>query len=304
MSHRVKAVVAPLSAVLLLVAGVLVGTNFVTAAPVSVTVSFEYNGATGGNTATSATVDSGALANTVLPHPTKPGVAFSGWFNTQSLLNGQRITTVESSDAGELIAGYVPSELAQNLDLDLPPPPPTCAQGGTCVLGDIGPGGGLVFLINLALPVGNRYFEMAPKNWNDPTNSSAVDPALAWCNPSTFPIAGATGTAIGTGEANTMAMVGVCSSGAGISAAAYTVGVFDDWFLPSKAELNAIYLYQPSIPTGLVATYGLASDFFWSSSQSDVNFGVYDAFYQYLLNGNQTSGDKDQTFRVRPVRTF
>lgn len=205
MRNHVKPILVSLSAVLALVAGSVVGTNLVTAGPAPipgpVTVNFNYNGATGGNTVASDTVTSGTQANTVLPHPTKPGVSFSGWFNTQSLLNGQRITTIEESDAGTLIAGYVPPELAQTLNLAMPVAP-TCANGlGICVLGDIGPGGGLVFLIS-----GSTAYEMAPKTWNggiaDPTNNWSV--ALQ-------------------------------------AAADYRGGVKTDWFLPSKDELNAMY---------------------------------------------------------------
>ena len=86
-------------------------------------VSFNYNGATGGTSVTSATVPVGSQADAVLPLPTKSGDVFTGWFNTQSLLNGERITTINDSVAGELVAGFIPPELAQNLNLTLPPSP-------------------------------------------------------------------------------------------------------------------------------------------------------------------------------------
>jgi hypothetical protein len=91
--------------------------------PATSTVSFNYNGATGGTSVTSATVPVGSQADADFPLPTKSGEVFTGWFNTQSLLFGQRITTIDDSVTGELVAGFIPPELAQALNLTLPPPP-------------------------------------------------------------------------------------------------------------------------------------------------------------------------------------
>ena len=80
---------------------------------------------------------------------------------------------------------------------------------------------------------------------------------------------------------------------------AYTGGGLTDWFLPSKDELNAMYTY--SMVGGFkAATYGFASDTYWSSSQSSVG----DAWYQDLGNGIANNATKNDTVRVRPVRTF
>ena len=104
----------------------------------------------------------------------------------------------------------------------------------TYALGDIGPGGGLVFLIS----VGQTY-EMAPKTWSG--SSSDDTPTLVWCSATSTSIAGAVGTAVGTGSANTTAMLALpCTSGAAFSADAYAGGGLTDWFLPSKDELNAM----------------------------------------------------------------
>ena len=175
----------------------------------------------------------------------------------------------------------------------------------TYALGDIGPGGGLVFLIS-----GGLRYEMAPKTWgvNETTG-------IAWCSDTTSSITGAVGTAVGTGSANTTAMLALpCTSGAGVSARAYRGGGLTDWFLPSKDELNAMCNYSrtwtgtPSTLacTGLQnstfssGTYGFASDYYWSSSQFSASF----AWIQHLLNGNRNVDYKSSSLRVRPVRAF
>jgi hypothetical protein len=187
----------------------------------------------------------------------------------------------------------------------------------TYALGDVGPGGGLVFYISGS---GLRY-EMAPKNWNDPTNASAVDPAMSWCNVKTN-VTGAMGTAIGTGAANTLAMDAACTSGAGQAAADYAGGGKTDWFLPSLSELNAMCNYSrtwtgtPSTAgcggsqnsgfasgsygfttTGVWPTYGN----YWMSNQ---NSTLYSPFQDFSDGLNPYYDDKSYLIRVRPIRSF
>jgi len=72
---------------------------------------------------------------------------------------------------------------------------------------------------------------------------------------------GATGTAIGTRQANTTAIVN--TKGIGSYAASLcndlTVGGYNDWFLPSKDELDKLH-------TNKVAIGGFTDDNYWSSS--------------------------------------
>ena len=318
-------VLLALASVLVLVVGIVVGTNLVTAAPGTVTVSFNYNGATGGDSVTSAIVAPGASADVVLPSPTKSGFEFTGWFNNQSLLNGQRITTIGNSDSGVLTAGYVPPALAQTLKLLLPPPPPpppppapSCANGGApCVLGSIGPGGGLVFLID-----GSTRYEMALKSWS---GSGTPDASATWCD-GYIDVPGAQGIAVGTGKANTAAMAasGACSSNAASAVLAYggNDGSVGQWFLPSMDELNAMCNYSrnpvapdaPSVPcsgsqngTFAADLYGFAVDAggfaggtYWTSMQTDYINATRQRFY----DGNTSSTDKVDSRRVRPIRSF
>jgi len=174
-------------------------------------------------------------------------------------------------------------------------------------IGDIGPGGGLVFLIS-----GGLTYEMAPKTWSG--SSSDDTPSLAWCSDTSTSIAGAVGTAVGTGSANTTAMLALpCTSGAAFSADAYAGGGFTDWFLPSKDELRAMCRYSrnpTTPPTGActgsqdgtfsTGTYGFASGIYWSSSQYD----AATAWYQYMDIAPDPIDAKSTTLRVRPVRAF
>ena len=155
-------------------------------------------------------------------------------------------------------------------------------------IGDFGPGGGLVFLIS-----GGLTYEMARKDWgaNETTGTQ-------WCSDLTNSVA--TGTAVGTGSENTTAMLNLpCTSGAAVAARAYPGGGFTDWFLPSQDELNEMWLYSQVVGFN-TATYGFASDYYWSSSQSN----AYGAWAQDLGSGGQVNGDKDVPVRVRPVRAF
>lgn len=148
------------------------------------------------------------------------------------------------------------------------------------------------------------------------------DPGAPWCaeGASGYSDKLPTGTAIGTGWANTRLIVQRCGpeSAAG-RAAAYRGGGKEDWSLPSKDELNQVYLQRAVVGS-------LADGYFWSSSQSDLNLlhmpdavvgGLDDrvtwdprgelgsgGVCQLFLNGTQNDADKGNAYRVRPIRSF
>ena len=122
---------------------------------------------------------------------------------------------------------------------------------------------------------------------------------IQWYNGS-YVETGATGTAIGTGQANTTAIVTV--QGAGSYAAQFcnnlTVGGYNDWFLPSKDELNKLYLNR-------VAIGGFADLGYWSSSEWSTSWcNACYAWGQYFLTGSQDYYYKDGTAPVCAVRAF
>jgi 2-methylisocitrate lyase-like PEP mutase family enzyme len=100
------------------------------------------------------------------------------------------------------------------------------------------------------------------------------------------------------GAAKTTVMLGVCTSGAANLADAYSVTVngvvYGDWFLPSKGELNQMYVNR-------VVIGGFAFGYYWSSSEGAAST----AWDQHFLDGAQDNGSKALTDNyVRPVRAF
>jgi hypothetical protein len=157
-------------------------------------------------------------------------------------------------------------------------------------IGDTGPAGGKIFITPQTH--GNNtglYFEAAPVA----TEVSRRWSALA--NASTD-VVGADGTAIGTGAANTLNIVAQSGNIATDSAAAYcddlSYGGYIDWFLPSKDELNQMYVNKTTIG-------GFSNVEYWSSSEYDND----EAWYQLFINGNQFSTTK-YPLNVRPIRSF
>ena len=108
---------------------------------------------------------------------------------------------------------------------------------------------------------------------------------------------GGTGTAIGTGAANTAATDAGCGE-AGIAARICNDLVLNgknDWFLPSIDELNLMYENLKLAGIG-----GFAGVYYWSSSEYSSHY----AWGQYFIGGNQLYYNKYGIIRVRAVRAF
>jgi hypothetical protein len=71
---------------------------------------------------------------------------------------------------------------------------------------------------------------------------------------------------------------------------------FSDWRLPTKRELNLMYVVYTN---GNAAS--LNANSYWSSTES---YNDDDAWRQDLYNGTQSTIDKDYRFDVRAVRAF
>ena len=118
-----------------------------------------------------------------------------------------------------------------------------------------------------------------------------------------YPIFGAEGTAIGTGNQNTIDIEAGCSS-SGTAAdicANLTLGGYSDWFLPSRNELNEMYLnIGQGNALGLGNIGGFANNFYWSSSEYD----SYSARGQFFNDGIKYNVFKYSIYLVRAVRAF
>ena len=106
---------------------------------------------------------------------------------------------------------------------------------------------------------------------------------------------GATGFLLGTGRNNTEIIYQNCGTSGNASAVckSYSGGGFTDWYLPSKDELNKLYINKSAIG-------GFASAAYWSSSENLAN----GAWSQSFLSGLQVDVSKSPTFYVRAVRAF
>ena len=167
----------------------------------------------------------------------------------------------------------------------------SCAKGGTCALGDLGPGGGKVFFVSksyFASPgsdCGSKclYLEASPKDLG----------YFQWCSDLTT-FLGSTASAIGTGMSNTMAAVPTCKFGAIREATNYKFGNRSDWFLPSKDELAEMARRAEILK--------LEFNYYWSSTERDG-----EAAWSEFVNSRTDQGQdlvKEYPSSVRAVRAF
>jgi hypothetical protein len=156
-------------------------------------------------------------------------------------------------------------------------------------------GGGLVFYI---FQSGDPGY-VAGETHGLIASSSDLSTYTDWKNNGGFTDI-ATGTGIGTGLANTNAIISSHGSSATYAAGfarAYNGGGYTDWYLPSRDELYKMHI---SIGQGANNIANMRSETYWSSSQSD----SYQAYYMFAQNGNITTIWKDWGKAVRAIRTF
>ena len=100
---------------------------------------------------------------------------------------------------------------------------------------------------------------------------------------------------IGSGNQNSLEIISNCENSS--IAAQYCnnliFGGYNDWYLPSKDELNQMFINKDLIG-------GFQPAWYWSSTES----GSDNAFKQRFSSGSQTSDSKGAIFNVRAVRSF
>jgi hypothetical protein len=171
------------------------------------------------------------------------------------------------------------------------------------IVGNTGPGGGKIFYLattSAGFTCGSSLSETCYYLEAAPTTGTSLwtDATYAWSGNVAGAIgATAQGTAIGTGYANTLAIVGQSETAARagtISRAYRGPNSLSDWFLPSKDELGE--LYSQRTPVGDFAD----GNPYWSSSESAAN----KAWSQAIPSGALLSRGKSGIAYVRPVRAF
>lgn len=193
----------------------------------------------------------------------------------------------------------------------------TCAQGGTCIIGDTGPGGGIVFFVK---QVGS--FEESFTVAGGFGMSSTYTVALTSSQQAALPfdylefaptgrgggtwgtngaITNDTSLLIGTGDANTddilLTQTGVAADNAARYAKDYVNNGRTDWFLPSYDELLLMML---RVKLGTFPTSYLPDGLWASSTGGDNTTAYYSALGQLQGNVNRLATSPG----VRPIRAF
>lgn len=161
---------------------------------------------------------------------------------------------------------------------------PTTLKGGSFHLGQQY-GGGIIFYID---STGQHGLIAAKADTEEPALWAYKDSLL-----------GVRSSKIGAGKRNTrktytiLGDQGEGSDYAALRALEYSYKGLHDWYLPSKEELNLLFLNKDMIG-------GFSPFAYWSSTEYDANL----AWFQNFSNGQQIKSDKINSYGVRPIRSF
>lgn len=160
------------------------------------------------------------------------------------------------------------------------------AENKSYKVGDRGPSGGWIIYDKGYSSDGWRYLEAAPED------QSA---GIQWYNGTTVVIGG-TDKSLGSGKLNTQKIIAAQGRGeyAASICADYRGGGKNDWFLPSKNELEILYKFMVDSGIG-----GSSSNYYWSSTEYDADYAWYTG-----ENLSYPGGTKYTTNMVRAVRAF
>jgi hypothetical protein len=202
-----------------------------------------------------------------------------------------RVTGLVSSDTGTAVSSvrYRPGGT-------------TCATGGTCSVGDIGPGGGIVFITPSTVGGNGRFFEAAPFTWAgvDDLSTNAT-----YCSNHNLNV-GSTNVGIGWGETNTNLAKSACLGGAVAIVNNFNQSNntgYSNWFIPSTNEM--IELAKLRNQAGLlkignkwtVGRYG-----YWTSTESSASGQA--SLVTSSWNIGVTNKNDANSNLIRPVRMF
>jgi hypothetical protein len=206
----------------------------------------------------------------------------------------------------------------------------TCFAGTSCQVGDIGPAGGVVFYDAGSKQAWGRWLEVSPpscqasgKVWRNAAANEKGTMQLPLLYPEWKTAAKnrVLSKAIGMGQVNTALIMkqhaALPIAAREVTAAGYAGGLVcggkDDWFLPSKDELDALYNVLALTDNDLKGnnSFGFTRGFYWTSSE----YNNENAWTQLWVDGQQFDREKWLTgdprkdggfnpFHVRPIRAF
>ena len=200
----------------------------------------------------------------------------------------------ERAAAERAAAGKLAAEKAAQHRATLVP----CPTNGKCVVGNIGPGGGIVFYVAPTQQSWGQYLEVAPASWS----GDYFDPYKPWCALGNSLLASyfnepdavkKNSSKIGSGKSNTGLMLLTCMDGIANNVRNYQGGGKSDWFLPSADELAEMLKTRDFIADFSIGSY-------WSSTLAPL-YGDWD---QVIFGGTNYTSDETMSGSVRPVRAF
>jgi hypothetical protein len=189
----------------------------------------------------------------------------------------------------------------------------SCTADGPCSVGDLGPGGGVVFYDAGQHKYWGRYLEAAPESsetsglpWKRLSAVDARAPLYANTTKTTAKVQRIIAKSIGTGATNTLRIVRRYGKANYAARYAQTLVVngYDDWFLPSEDELFEMYKFMHANVKPLDSTH---NTYYWSSSEYDLN----NAWTVNFKDGQQFDREKYlvpkpgvKALRIRAIRAF
>jgi len=247
-----------------------------------------------GSAITGYTISStgGAIASYAISPAAPAGLTF----NTSTGLLSGTPTTVAGATAYTITATNASGSATRTFTLTV--------TAAVYTVGQTGPGGGKIFYVapspfacGPTLATTCTYLEAAPTSnavanyWTDVTRTWSTGANQSVSVPN------ANGTTIGTGYKNSLAIVAqagnVEASSAAVAARNYAgPNSLSDWYLPSKDELNQLFLQKTTVG-------GFVDSYYWSSSEFAADYAWFQGF-----NVGVQSVLKNGTYYVRPVRAF
>lgn len=224
-----------------------------------------------------------------------------------SNFDGSNSNNIPAATIGKITAESSPSLPALGGELAS-----LCELARTCALGDVGPGGGVIFYASVSPFTAEYsrcknncfYLESAPANWISPATPT-------WSANTSDSVAGLSdqpgvNDQMGAGSRNTYLMsqqsgAGDSSTNAGLLALSFDANDHSagQWYLPSHSELNTLLDYSSSNQGRLGLSMAAA---FWSSNEvSDLPTQSYVASYGYPQFGLPKNWP---AIVVAPIRAF